>query len=215
MKKQDRQKHRQLIEKRRNQILDAAREEFSTHGFARTTIDQVAHRAALGKGTIYQYFKNKKTLFLALGERGMDRLKDRILEGIEKESDPVKRIEIAVKTHLSFFEDNLELAVILMQEQSEFRKKIQKRYFQHYYGRINKTREIFRLAVKEGLVKDIDIDGMISILTSLLNGLIYMWQIEGMRYSLSSRLPVVLEVFFTGVLKDVKKRTEYEFSTKR
>jgi TetR/AcrR family fatty acid metabolism transcriptional regulator len=215
MRRIDRQKHKELAEKRHNQILDAASEEFSKYGFAKTTIDQVAARAALGKGTIYQYFKNKKTLFLCLGKRGMDRLKDSVTEVIDKETDPIKKIEAAITAYLSFFENNTELARIFMQEQSEFRRKIQKRYFEHYYGRINRMREIFKSAVKEGFIKDIDVDEIISLLTSMLNGLTYMWQVEGMRYSLVDKIPIILEVFFKGVINSGEKRSEYEFSKRR
>ncbi len=41
----------------------AARGEFAANGFAATRLDDVARRAAVGKGTIYLYFKNKEELF--------------------------------------------------------------------------------------------------------------------------------------------------------
>ena len=212
MRTKDKTKIKELYERRRGEILDAAGVVFSKNGFAKTTIDQIASQAGLGKGTIYQYFKSKKKLFLSVGHEGMDKLKDVVLEEVEKEKDPIKKVEKVISAYLTFFEENSNLASIFMQEQSEFKKKVQKRYFEHYYGHINIMRKTFKLAIKEKKIKDININNAINILIGMLNGLVYMWQGEGMRYSLRSKIPMILEIFFTGVLKDEKKRKQYEKS---
>ncbi len=51
---------------RRDAILAAALEEFSTRGFGATRLDDVARRAGVAKGTIYLYFRDKETLFQEL-----------------------------------------------------------------------------------------------------------------------------------------------------
>ena len=52
--------------RRRQTILSAALEEFSTRGFAAARLDDVARRAGVAKGTIYLYFRDKETLFQEL-----------------------------------------------------------------------------------------------------------------------------------------------------
>jgi AcrR family transcriptional regulator len=51
---------------RDEQIVAAAFEEFSAHGYAATRLDDVARRAGVAKGTIYLHFKNKEVLFQAV-----------------------------------------------------------------------------------------------------------------------------------------------------
>jgi AcrR family transcriptional regulator len=51
---------------RPKEILEAAFEEFSRNGYATTTLDQVAVRAGVTKGTIYVYFENKEHLFISM-----------------------------------------------------------------------------------------------------------------------------------------------------
>jgi AcrR family transcriptional regulator len=51
---------------RREAILAAALEEFSSKGFAAARLDDVAKRAGVAKGTIYLYFADKETLFQEL-----------------------------------------------------------------------------------------------------------------------------------------------------
>jgi AcrR family transcriptional regulator len=51
---------------RPQEILEAAFIEFSRNGYATTTLDQIAERAGVTKGTIYVYFENKEHLFISM-----------------------------------------------------------------------------------------------------------------------------------------------------
>lgn len=53
-------------EARPEEILCAALEVFGELGFARTRLEDVAHRAGVSKGTLYLYFDSKETLFRAM-----------------------------------------------------------------------------------------------------------------------------------------------------
>ena len=45
------------------QIQAAAEKLFLHYGFRKTSVDQIAREAGIGKGTIYNYFRNKEELF--------------------------------------------------------------------------------------------------------------------------------------------------------
>src|SRR6202167_1957165 len=51
---------------RPQETLEAAFGEFSRNGYATTTLDQIAERAGVTKGTIYVYFENKEHLFISM-----------------------------------------------------------------------------------------------------------------------------------------------------
>jgi AcrR family transcriptional regulator len=51
---------------RRAQILKAAAEEISLHGYGALTMDGIAARTGLSKGSVYRFFGNKKSVALAL-----------------------------------------------------------------------------------------------------------------------------------------------------
>lgn len=210
MRTKDRKKIEALIGKRKNQILDAAISIFAKEGFDRANTEEIAKLARLGKGTVYRYFKNKEELFLSVVDRGLDELRIAILREVNKVEDPVRKIESAVRAYLAFFEENDELVRILIHEQSSFGKRITERYFEHYYGNVDRIEKIFEAAVGAGLLKEMDIDIVIGVLTGVLNGLVFMWELEGRKYRLLDRAPLVLKIFFTGVIKDEKRRKEYE-----
>lgn len=66
-------KNRRLRERtaRREIILAAAKAVFAEKGLLGSTIDEIAERAELGKGTIYLYFKAKEEMLAALMEEGL------------------------------------------------------------------------------------------------------------------------------------------------
>jgi AcrR family transcriptional regulator len=51
---------------RPHEILEAAFAEFSRNGYATTTLEQIAERAGVTKGTIYVYFDSKEQLFITM-----------------------------------------------------------------------------------------------------------------------------------------------------
>lgn len=53
-------------EQRRSAIASAAMELFAGYGFKSVSMDNIAERACVAKGTLYLYFKDKETLFYHL-----------------------------------------------------------------------------------------------------------------------------------------------------
>ncbi|SET37109.1 transcriptional regulator, TetR family [Natronincola peptidivorans] len=52
-----------LKEKREFEIIQAAFKVFSKHGFHEAKMEEIARKAGIGKGTVYEYFSSKKELF--------------------------------------------------------------------------------------------------------------------------------------------------------
>lgn len=53
-----------LDDDKKERVMRAAIEEFQTHGFENAKIEAIAQNAEVAKGSIYQYFDDKKELFL-------------------------------------------------------------------------------------------------------------------------------------------------------
>jgi AcrR family transcriptional regulator len=70
-------------ERRRQQIMVAARRVFSAKGLNKSTMEDIAKEAELSPGTLYLYFRNKDELFASLSLRMLQFLNLR-LEELEK-----------------------------------------------------------------------------------------------------------------------------------
>ena len=73
-------------ERRRQQIIVAAKRVFSERGFSKTTMEDIAREAELSPGTLYLYFKNKDELYASLSLRILQFMNIR-LEDVKKEKD--------------------------------------------------------------------------------------------------------------------------------
>lgn len=58
----------------RGLILEAARSEFRERGYQRTTMNDVAARAGVSQGTVYQYFRDRSDLVVAIIQEGLRRM---------------------------------------------------------------------------------------------------------------------------------------------
>jgi AcrR family transcriptional regulator len=65
-------------DERRNQILDCALEVFARKGFHEASIADICSPARIARGTLYQYFKDKRDVLEAL----IDRIVSRIIEAV-------------------------------------------------------------------------------------------------------------------------------------
>ena len=80
---------------RYNSILDAAEEVFFEKGLHQTTVEEIAKKAELSKGTIYLYFKCKELIYIGINNRASSVLRqlfERVLK--MKKSGMDRMIEI-------------------------------------------------------------------------------------------------------------------------
>lgn len=100
VKRMTRQRYK---ENKRRQIAGAALEVFTEAGFEAAPVRQIAQRAGVGKGTVYEYFESKDALiaeaialwFATLIRQGEDRL-----AGI---SDPAEKLRAYVRFFVEMF----------------------------------------------------------------------------------------------------------------
>jgi AcrR family transcriptional regulator len=87
-------------EARRAEILDAALHMFGQYGFRRTSMDDIARQAGIGKGTIYLSFASKEEVFQALAQR----LARQMLAGAEAASrQPATTADKLAAMHAAWF----------------------------------------------------------------------------------------------------------------
>jgi AcrR family transcriptional regulator len=87
---------------RRQEILDAARQEFFERGFHRPTVDDVAARAEVSKGTIYLYFESKEEILAHLLLEGLELLVAEMESVCEPDTPLECTLESLANTYLNF-----------------------------------------------------------------------------------------------------------------
>jgi AcrR family transcriptional regulator len=106
---------------RKKAMLDAAREVFAEKGFRRATLDEIAHRAEFGKGTLYNYFEGgKDEMLLAIVDEfyeDMSTITQSNFAGAVLASSPFGACLLQYfKDVISYFHQSRELFVVMMKE---------------------------------------------------------------------------------------------------
>jgi AcrR family transcriptional regulator len=112
---------RELVDKRRAQIVRAATELFGERGYYVTTVRDIALRADVSIGLIYQYFKEKEdVLFLVLREvlDSYQREIPKVLEGV---TNPLARLRAAVHAYCRVNDANADATVLAYRETKSLR----------------------------------------------------------------------------------------------
>jgi AcrR family transcriptional regulator len=79
---------------RRQQILGAAKQALSEHGYEQVVLSQLAEQLALSKPALYRYFANKESLFMALYLEEAKQL----LQGLERLSHQQLKPRVLAET---------------------------------------------------------------------------------------------------------------------
>lgn len=100
----------------RKKLIEAASAEFAEMGYARANITRISERAGLGKGTVYNYFRSKHQLLIAVVEHAMELLLDEINREIADIENPVEKLRRAMQVDFRFMEKNEALSKVIVRE---------------------------------------------------------------------------------------------------
>jgi len=80
--------------RRRRRILAAAAQVFAEKGYASTTTKELADAADVAEGTLYNYFKNKREILLAIAGEMMESPLANVLQELEGQDDRTLMISL-------------------------------------------------------------------------------------------------------------------------
>jgi TetR/AcrR family transcriptional regulator, cholesterol catabolism regulator len=100
-------------EQTRERILAVAAERFGTHGYAATSIRDIARDVGVTVGAIYVHFPSKDRLLVAVYEEGVRRIGEAV-DAIGETGEPWQRLEAAACAHLEALLDNAGFARVIV-----------------------------------------------------------------------------------------------------
>jgi AcrR family transcriptional regulator len=191
----------QLIEARRAQILDAAASVFADKGFHRATTKEIATRAGVSEGTIYNYFENKADLLIGI----MTRLAK--LEGLDQELADALRGDardfiVAIFRHrLGLIEQNDEMIQAIMPEMF-FNAALRERFYEQF---VQPTTTLFeryvQARIEMGDIRPLEVPLAVRVVQSIFVGLLVLRILgdEQLRSGWDDMPEVLASVVFEGL----------------
>jgi len=182
-------------------ILDAALEVFSENGFHHATVDEIAERADVGKGTLYRYFANKETLFNELVRLRLEELEGTAVAIWDERDDVLTMISKYLRIYFEFFDKNQHLYRVIVQERPDVSDQVQDLYLKKVMRRTPHLKRKIYEATQQGELKDVDFQTVFYGVMGFVHGVIQKWLARECSYSLVEELPGVVEVLFYGFVK--------------
>jgi len=161
-------------ERRRASILRAAREVFSRLGFAVATVDDVAERAAIAKGTLYLYFRSKEEIYLACLLEEVHELMRRSREEMESKPDLRSKLEAYFRVRFEFCEKHEAFYRIYQAEYSGLFMKgraIPKEFRALLEQSLDYMTEVIERGAKSGEIRSVPARSAASVVLDLSRGI--------------------------------------------
>ena len=89
-----------LRERSDDRVLQAAARQFREHGYAATTLRDIARAAGMLPGSLHYRYASKEDILAALMERAIDRLIEGVLSASTAAADPLERLRLAMVEHV-------------------------------------------------------------------------------------------------------------------
>lgn len=109
-------KREQRKEQTRRAIVAAAVELFSMHGYEKTSIEDLAKAAGIGKSTVYTYFTAKEEIFLAFCDEEFDYIFSALRERVDVDAPLLAQLHTLFMLQYEFVTRNREFGRILVRE---------------------------------------------------------------------------------------------------
>lgn len=185
--------------RRQERLLDAAATLLARWGYRKTTIDDVAREAGVGKGTIYLHWKDKNELFRAAILREQQRCGADIQRRIA--ADPQGGLLHRVTTHGMLAALSYPLLVAIISGKSDIFNGFLEANNPEFYHRLAGEADAYVLQMQQaGLIRaDIPASNVTYLLTALKVGMINAPELIG-----QDKLPAMEEL--TEALSDLIRR---------
>lgn len=187
----------------REKILQSAENLFARKGYHETSMDDIVKESGLSKGAIYGYFESKQDLFLALSDKRLAFLLDRIQSIFLPEDSAAKKLEKALEiTFSNRVEVTREVCRVNMELWVEAPRitSLQQRLNSRYETAHKFVAEIIKEGVKKGEFRQgIDPHALASVLLAAIDGLSLHWATTGQDFDWQKIKNTLSEVLGEGI----------------
>ena len=196
-------------ERRRQQIMVAAKRVFMEKGFSRATMEDIAGVAELSPGTLYLYFKNKDELYASLSLRVLQYLNIRIEQLLnKKDGTPSEHIAELKQAMLDVYEfDPLVLINMFHLQSSETLKNLSPDLLERIQtlsrASLDNIAKIFENGISQGVFHDCHPRALSDVVWAMFSGVV-LWEeskklVNESKDYLKSTLDTAFAIFERGL----------------
>jgi AcrR family transcriptional regulator len=164
-------------DQRREALVKATYLEVAEKGYSAVTLQDIATRAGVSKGSTLYYFATKEELFLGALEWLVEGIHGRIHEAVARVAEPVGKIRAVLDTVFASAQESRQFFLAY----SDFvsigtrNRRFHDLNARFYSGCCGHDREIVEAGIRAGAFRPVDLDDASSMIRALVDGLMLQW----------------------------------------
>lgn len=196
-----------IVDKKEKQdlIIKAAIRVFSKMGFARSKMMQISETAGIGKGTIYEYFRSKEDLIVAVFNTFVQETEIAISKKISRLEDPVDKLHAYFNAWLDILNDDFleygDLMIDIWAESVRLHEGKDIFDLKDMYNRLRmQLASILDQGIAQNRFKPVDSTVLASVILAAMDGLFLQWLLNKNAFRLQDAVIQLSDILIAGTI---------------
>ncbi|MGB2692547.1 MAG: TetR/AcrR family transcriptional regulator [Thermodesulfobacteriota bacterium] len=116
-------KNEELINLRRQELVNAAVKLFVKKGFHKTTVREIAKEFGMSMGALYDYIRTKEDILFLVCDHIFKSVSDKLEASLESEKNTKKKLENAIRDYFIIIDTIQDYTLLLYQETKSLSRK--------------------------------------------------------------------------------------------
>jgi TetR/AcrR family transcriptional regulator len=156
-------------------ILHAAKKRFDHYGVGKTTMNEIAADIGMSKASLYYYYPDKESLFLAVIQMEMDEFLKSLSESVSRTENASKKLKSYVTTRHGYFKKLVSIAKM----DEHLLTSMQSSYDSYKQSLVAKEKELIQLIFQQGIK-----DGEFESFNTKLYADVFVTAMQGVRLAI-------------------------------
>lgn len=188
-------------EDKKERIFKAALRLFTRFGLNKTTVDEIARDARVGKGTIYHYYETKEHIFNDVVRRESEMLLAHVMAEVKKKRNPKNQIRAFILTKIKYLKSFVNLNCVASETVDEIYPLAQKEREDYFKAEQQLFEDILKAGVNQNLFYIKDIHVVALVLLAALKELERPWIFKEEIIKVENAVDIMLSILFHGIEK--------------
>jgi len=196
-------KNKELVEKRREQIVLAAIALFSQKGFHKTTLRDLAEKAGISTGNIYDYIGSKEDIFFLIHDFAADLAMETLNQAVRGVSDPIEKLRRMVRAEFNLMDEWSDAIMLVYQESHILSSKFLHKLLARERDHVGKFEEVIDECVRQKRLSTSNSRIAANLIKSMVDTwIIKRWDLRG-HATRGEAEAAILDLVFDGLHEDI------------
>lgn len=176
-----------------------ARNQFARFGFKKTTIDEIAKDARIGKSSLYYYFKGKEEIFAEVVKVEAQHLLDALEKTLGRKGTPQQKLRRFILTKIKYAQEQANFNELTEEAALEFQPYLAAGLEEYNKKELTLVEEILKKGVDQGIFSIENPRVVALAMLSALKELGFPWILDRKVVNVEKGVDILLNLFFKGI----------------